>query len=242
VIHIDHESLKHLKSQGKLNKQHARWIEYIEIFPYVIRYKQGKENIVPDALSRRYILLTSLSAKMLGFEYVKNVYANDADFFDVYIVCEKAVFDKFYKNDGYLFKESKLCVPNCSMRELLVREAHGGGLMGHFGVRKTLEILHEHFFWPRMRRDVTQICSRCITCRKAKSKVLPHGLYTPLPVPSEPWVNISMDFILGLPRTKKSRDSIFVIEDKFSKMAHFIPCHKTDDATNIADLFFKEIV
>jgi hypothetical protein len=133
-------------------------------------------------------------------------------------------------------------VPNCSMRELLVREAYGGGLMRHFGVRKTLEILHEHFFWPRMRRDVARICGRCITCRKAKSKVLPHGLYTPLLVPSEPWVNISMDFVLGLPRTKKSSDSIFVIVDRFSKMAHFIPCHKTNDATNIADLFFKEIV
>jgi hypothetical protein len=53
VIHTDHESLKHLKGQGKLNKRHARWMEYIETFPYVIRYKQGKENIVANALSRR---------------------------------------------------------------------------------------------------------------------------------------------------------------------------------------------
>jgi len=146
VIHTDHESLKHLKSQGKLNKRHARWIEYIETFPYVIRYKQGKENIVADALSRRYVLLTSLSTKMLGFQYVNDMYANDADFSDVYIACDKAAFGKFYKHDGYLLKESELCVSNCSMRELLVRDLHGGGLMGHFGVRKTLEILHEHFF------------------------------------------------------------------------------------------------
>jgi hypothetical protein len=110
VIHTDHESLKHLKSQGKLNKRHARWIEYIETFPYVIRYKQGKGNIVADALSQRHVLLTSLSAKMLGFEYVKDVYANDADFSIVYIVCDKAAFDKFYKHVGYLFRESKLCV------------------------------------------------------------------------------------------------------------------------------------
>jgi hypothetical protein len=88
-----------------------------------------------------------------------------------------------------------------------------------------------------MKRDVNRICGRCITCGKAKSKVLPHGLYTPLPVPSEPWVDISMDFVLGLPRTKRGRDSIFVVVDRFSKIAHFIPCHKTDDATNIADLF-----
>ena len=114
--------------------------------------------------------------------------------------------------------------------------------MGHFGVRKTLEILHEHLFWPKMKKDVIRIYGRCITFRKAKSKVMPHGLYTPLPVPSEPWVDISMDFVLGLPRTKRGRDSIFVVVDRFSKMAHFIPGHKTDDATYITDLFFREIV
>jgi hypothetical protein len=65
VINTDHESLKHVKCQFKLNTRHARWIEYIETFPYVIRYKQGKENIVADALSWRYVLFTSLSAKML---------------------------------------------------------------------------------------------------------------------------------------------------------------------------------
>uniref|UniRef100_A0A2N9J4I3 Integrase catalytic domain-containing protein n=1 Tax=Fagus sylvatica TaxID=28930 RepID=A0A2N9J4I3_FAGSY len=160
VIHTDHESLKHLKGQGKLNQRHARWLEYIETFPYVIRYKQGKENIVADALSRRYVLLTSMSAKLLGFEYVKDMYADDADFSDVYKACDKTAFGKFYKHDGYLFKESKLCVPSCSMRELLVREAHGGGLMGHFGVKKTLDILHEHFFWPKMKKDVNHICGR----------------------------------------------------------------------------------
>ncbi|GAB2282774.1 hypothetical protein Dimus_039561 [Dionaea muscipula] len=114
--------------------------------------------------------------------------------------------------------------------------------MGHFGVAKTLAILQEYFYWPHMHRDVERIYGRSVTCQQAKSRVQPHGLYTPLPIPSESCIDISMDFVLGLPRTKTGRDSIFVVIDRFSKMAHFIPCHKTDDAMHVADLFFREIV
>ncbi|WVZ52125.1 hypothetical protein U9M48_003215 [Paspalum notatum var. saurae] len=121
-------------------------------------------------------------------------------------------------------------------------EAHGGGLMGHFGVYKTHEVLAAHFFWPRMLRDVKRLVARCTTCQKAKSRLSNHGLYMPLPVPTSPWLDISMDFVLGLPRTKKGRDSIFVVVDRFSKMAHFIPCHKTNDASSVAELFFREII
>ncbi|XP_020961117.1 LOW QUALITY PROTEIN: uncharacterized protein LOC107646376 [Arachis ipaensis] len=198
VIHTDHESLKHLKGQGKLDKRHAKWVKFIETFPYVIAFKQDKDNVIADALSRRH--------------------------------------------EGFLFRGNRICVPACFVRDLLVLESHNGGLMGHFGVHKTFDVLSEHFYWPRMRRDVEKFCAKCVACKQAKSKSLPHGLYAPLPVPMYPWVDISMDFVLGLPRTKKGRDSIFVVVDRFSKMAHFIACHKTDDATNIADLFFREVV
>jgi hypothetical protein len=75
--------------------------------------------------------------------------------------------------------------------------------MGHFGVKKIQNVLAAHFFWPKMRRDVERYVSRCTTCNKAKSQLNPHGLYMPFPVPSVPWEDISMDFVLGLPRTKR---------------------------------------
>ena len=242
VIHTDHEALKHITGQHKLNKRHAKWVEFLESFPYVIRYKKGKDNVVADALSRRYALLNYLDSHLIGFAYIKELYATDPDFGERYTLCEKGADEKFYRHDDYLFKEGRLCIPQGSIREVLIREAHEGGLMGHFGVTKTLHILKEHLFWPKMRRDVERMCERCVTCKKAKSKVLPHGLYLPLPIPDSPWTDISMDFVLGLPRTRTGRDSIFVVVDRFSKMAHFIACHKTDDAVNVANLFFKEIV
>jgi hypothetical protein len=97
--------------------------------------------------------------------------------------------------------------------------------MGHFGVKKIENVLATHFFWPKMRRDMERYVSRCTTYNKAKSRLNPHGLYMSLPIPSVPSEDIFMDFVLGLPRTKRGRDSIFVVVDRFSKMAHFIPCH-----------------
>jgi hypothetical protein len=144
-------------------------------------------------------------------------------------------------HEGFLFRANKLCIPDCSVHPLLLQEAHAEGLMGHFGAKKTEQVLADHFFWPKMRRNVERYVLHCVTCQKAKSRLKPHGLY-PLPIPSVPWEDISIDFVLGLPRTKRERDSIFVVVDRVSKMAHFIPCYKNDDASHIAELFFREIV
>lgn len=114
--------------------------------------------------------------------------------------------------------------------------------MGHFRIKKTYKVVYEHFYWPSLMKDVERICNRCVVCKKAKSKVKNQGLYSALPIPSHPWVDISLDFVLGLPKTKAGRDSIFVIIDRFSKMVHFIPCHKTDDGVHVAELFFRDVV
>jgi hypothetical protein len=226
-----------------LNKRHAKWIEYIESFPYIIKHKKGKDNTIADALSRRYTMLSQLSHKIFGLETIKGLYATDLDFKDAFANCrEGRTWEKFLLREGLLYRANKLCVPASSVRLLLLQEAHGYGLMGHFGVKKMEDVLAAHFFWPRMRHDVECYVSRCSTCNKAKSRLNPYGLYIPLPVPHAPWEDISMDFVLGLPRTKRGRDSVFVVVDRFSKMAHFIPCHKTDNASHVADLFFNEVV
>jgi len=232
IIHTDLETLKYLKSQHKLNKRHAKWVEFLEQFPYIIKYKKGKSNVVADALSRRYTLLAKLGSQIIGFDNICELYSQDPFFASIYSACFHKSQGGFYTFNGYLFKEGRLCNPFGSHRKLLIIEMHEGGLMGHFGIAKTLAMLKEKFFWPHMKLDIQKYCASCLTCLNAKSSAMPARMYTPLPVASTPWEDISMDFVLGLPRTSRGVDSIFVVLDHFSKMAHFIPCHKVDDASH----------
>ena len=102
---------------------------------------------------------------------------HDDDFKDVLLHCKVGrAWNKFVVNDGFVFRANKLCIPASSIRLLLLPEAHGGGLMGHFGAKKTEDIFAGHFFWPKMRRDVETFVARCTTCQKAKSRLKPHDL------------------------------------------------------------------
>ena len=109
------------------------------------------------------------------------------------------------------------------------------------GRDRTLQLVQNSYFWPTIRKEVEKYVRGCKICQVSKGSATNAGLYMPLPVPTQPWVDISMDFVLGLPRTQRGNDSIFVVVDCFSKMVHFIPCKKTTDAVNVAQLFFRDV-
>ena len=121
VIHFDHESLKHIKSQAKLNHRHSKWVEFIETLPYVIKHKKGKENVIADALSHRYTMLSQLDFKIFGLETIKDQYVHDAEFKGVLQNCKEGrTWNKFVLNDGFMFRANKLCIPASSVRLLLL--------------------------------------------------------------------------------------------------------------------------
>ena len=123
----------------------------------------------------------------------------------------------------------------------MVREAHGGGLTGHFGLNETIGFLKEYFYWPKMGEDIYKIIIAYFICYKAKSQ-FHQGLYTQLSFPLGPWDDVSIDFIMSFLRTQRGKDAIVVVMDIFYKIAHFIPCHKTDDVSYIAEIYFRELI
>ena len=116
-------------------------MEFIKSFPYVVKYKKGKDNIVADALSRKMSLLTQLEINVLGRDDLKELYASDTFFGPIFTKCTiDTGCDDFYLHKGFFFKANKLCIPESSLRLLLLQESHSGGLMGHFGRDKTFAI------------------------------------------------------------------------------------------------------
>lgn len=128
------------------------------------------------------------------------------------------------------------------MRENLIQEKHNGSLSGHFGISKTTDLVQRFYYWPKIARDITKYVEKCMVCMKSKGGMSTIDLYQPLPIPNRPWSCVSMDFVVGLPNTKKGYDSITVFVDRFNKRGHFIPCRTTNDASHISHLFFKEVV
>ncbi|GJX21999.1 RNA-directed DNA polymerase [Tanacetum coccineum] len=242
VLFSDHEALKFINGQHKLKPRHAKWVEFIQAFSFVIRHKVGSNNQVADALSRRHSLITTMQIRVQGFDSFRGLYCDDPDFREIWSKCDNGTFQQFSKLDGYLFKGARLCIPLCSLREVIILEGHAGGLVGHFGRDKTLALLCEQFYWPKMERDINRLLEWCRTFHIANTHSNNAGLYTPLSVPVALWKDVNLDFVLGLPRTQRAKDFVMVVVDQFSKMAHFVPYSKTFDASQVVRLYFAEIM
>jgi hypothetical protein len=145
-------------------------------FTFVIKHISGTANKVVDALSKKCFLLQEFKAKTLGFDDMRDMYANDSDFVEAYEAAEnpdlrdRSQWIEYVIQDGLLFKGNQLCILNCSMRENLLKEKHSGGLARHFGHDKTFSKLSEPYFWPGMWSKVKKFVDKCRICQHSKGR------------------------------------------------------------------------
>jgi IS30 family transposase len=114
-------------------------------------------------------------------------------------------------------------------------------VIGHFSIENTVVVLQQHFYWLKLLQDVNKYSRSCTARAIAKPTIKKQGMYTPMPTPDRPWESVSMDYMSGLPSTKQGNDCVFMVVDRFSKMAILVTCKKSITAEVTSRLFFDRV-
>ena len=146
----------------------------------------------------------------------------------------------YHVHNKLLYHLGKFCIPK-GERAHIIREEHTSLIAGHFGLGKIVAQLQCYCYWPQMIESVSKYIKGCVMCSTSKPSNKRLGLYTPLPVPSRPWERISMDFVGGLPMSRKGHDYLYVVVDRFNKMCILMPCVKQVTTEKTAHIFFQNV-
>ncbi|XP_072093102.1 transposon Tf2-1 polyprotein isoform X3 [Arachis hypogaea] len=146
--------------------------------------------------------------------------------------------------DGLWRFKNRIIVPDIGdLRQRILKEAHKSGFSIHPGSTKMYQDLKTMFWWPGMKNDVALHVSKCLTCQKVKIEhQRPSGTLQPLEIPQWKWESIAMDFVIGLPKTRSGCDAIWVVVDRLTKSAHFLPIQISCTMEELARMYIKEIV
>ncbi|WVZ88945.1 hypothetical protein U9M48_035412 [Paspalum notatum var. saurae] len=236
-IYTDHKSLKYIFTQNELNMRQRRWLELIKDYDMEIHYHPSKANVVADALTRK-----SYANMALAFEAeptleqgIREHQKNDEKLQEIRELLKLGKAPHFRKDEqGTLWYKNRICVPNVdNIKKLILSEAHDTAYSIHPGSTKMYYDLKKRFWCYAI----------CDTCQRVKAEhQRPAGLLQLLKVPEWKWEEITMDFIVGLPRTQKGYNSIWVVVDRLTKVAHFIPVNTTYSGAKLAELYISRIV
>ncbi|KAG1938716.1 retrotransposable element [Pimephales promelas] len=234
VVWTDHRNLEYIRSAKRLNARQARWSLFFTRFDFSISYRPGSKNVKPDALSR---LFGSSSSSSTREEIIPPGRVVGAAIWGIERQVKRALSHAVTPRDcprGSLF----VPVPT---RLAVLQWGHSSKLSAHPGVRGTIALIRQRFWWPTLVHDARRFIASCSVCAQTKAgNSPPAGLLRPLPVPTRPWSHIALDFITGLPASA-GNTVILTVVDRFSKSAHFIPLAKLPSAKETAQIMVNHV-
>lgn len=265
IIRSDQKSLKDLLQQVVQTPDQHFYVRKLMGYKFTIEYKKGSMNKAADALSRREeplascavldataddatVVSASLSTLSQPFpDFLDELKAEITTLPDLVDLVQRITAGTAPPHvsmvGGLLYYDRRLFLSSAStLKSRLLHEHHSTPMAGHPGWERTFRLLSAGFYWSTMRKDVRKFVEACETCQATKySTQKPAGLLQPLPIPSQVWEDVSMDFIVGLPQSR-GYTVIMVVVDRLSKYAHFVPLPTHFDALRVAQLFITTVV
>ncbi|GJS38201.1 reverse transcriptase domain-containing protein [Tanacetum coccineum] len=257
TVFTDHKSLQHILDQKELNMRQRRWLELLSDYDCDIRYHPGKANVVADALSRKERskpLRVRALVMTIGLNLPRQILEAQTEALkpenltaeDVGGMLRQDLTKERLKPraDGTLCLNNRSWLP-CygDLRTLVMHESHKSKYSIHPGSDKMYQDLKLLYWWPNMKANIATYVSKCLTCAKVKAEhQKPSGLLVQPEIPEWKWEKITMDFVTKLPNTANGYDTIWVIVDRLTKSAYFLPIRENDPMEKLMKLCMKEVV
>jgi len=241
-VWTDNVILKYFATQPKLSSKQVRWQDTLALFNVDIRHKLGKDNVVPNVLSRKHQLRVVYVGETEFQKEVHQASRRDAFAKEARQNIQNGVKSHFHLQNGLLwYKQKRLYVPEGKMRDTILKECHDGPLASHGGAKRTTTLLKKSYYWPNLKDSAEEYVKICLTCQQNRTfNKKQASLLQPLPIPEGLWESVSMDFMVNLPPSR-GFDAIMVVVDQFSKRAHFIPTKDEATAQETGRLFFTHV-
>ncbi|GJT78337.1 putative reverse transcriptase domain-containing protein [Tanacetum coccineum] len=237
IVFTDHKSLQHILDQKELNMRQRRWLELLADYDCEICYHPGKANVIADALIRKKrikplrvrALVMTLHPKLPS----QILEAQTEAIKEENIKAENLRgMDKAFevRPDGTRCIKNRSWLPLFgNLRDLIMHESHKSKYSIHPSSNKMYQDLKKLYWWPNIKPIITEYVGKCLTCSRVKAECQkPSGLLIQPDIPTWKWEIITMDFVTKLPKTSSEHDTIWVIVDRLTKSAHFIPTRATD--------------